>query len=154
MLYTDDKFSGQWISIQWRHNKRDGVSNHRRFDCLLNCLSRRRSKKHQNSAPVAFVRASHWWPVDSPHKGPVRRKMFPFDDAIMSIYQHTTEGLSHCSAETSTTSHNHYTHDDVIKWKHFPRYWPFVRVIHRSRWIPRTKASDAEFWCFLWSASE
>ena len=24
------------------------------------------------------------------------------------------------------------THDDVIKWKHFPRYWPFVRGIHRS----------------------
>ena len=23
-------------------------------------------------------------------------------------------------------------HDDVIKWKHFPRYWPFVRRIHRS----------------------
>ena len=45
-------------------------------------------------------------------------------------------------------------HDDVIKWKHFPRHWPFVRGIHRSRWIPRTKASDAELWCFLWSASE
>ena len=39
-------------------------------------------------------------------------------------------------------------HDDVIKWKHFPRYWPFVRRIHRS------KASNAELWCFLWSASE
>ena len=25
-----------------------------------------------------------------------------------------------------------YLHDDVIKWKHFPRYWPFVRGIHRS----------------------
>ena len=25
-----------------------------------------------------------------------------------------------------------YTHDDVIKWKHFPRNWPFVREIHRS----------------------
>ena len=25
-----------------------------------------------------------------------------------------------------------YCHDDVIKWKHFPRYWPFVRGIHRS----------------------
>ena len=25
-----------------------------------------------------------------------------------------------------------YRHDDVIKWKHFPRYWPFVRGIHRS----------------------
>ena len=24
-------------------------------------------------------------------------------------------------------------HDDVIKWKHFPRYWPFVRGIHRSQ---------------------
>ena len=23
-------------------------------------------------------------------------------------------------------------HDDVIKWKHFPRYWPFVRGMHRS----------------------
>ena len=23
-------------------------------------------------------------------------------------------------------------HDDVIKWKHFPRYWPFVQGIHRS----------------------
>ena len=25
-----------------------------------------------------------------------------------------------------------HSHDDVIKWKHFPRYWPFVRGIHRS----------------------
>ena len=24
------------------------------------------------------------------------------------------------------------SHDDVTKWKHFPRYWPFVRGIHRS----------------------
>ena len=29
-------------------------------------------------------------------------------------------------------SRNTRTHDDVIKWKHFPRYWPFVRGIHRS----------------------
>ena len=28
----------------------------------------------------------------------------------------------------STVNHNH---DDVIKWKHFPCYWPFVRGIHR-----------------------
>ena len=25
-----------------------------------------------------------------------------------------------------------FVHDDVIKWKYFPRYWPFVRGIHRS----------------------
>ena len=30
----------------------------------------------------------------------------------------------------------------------------FVRGNHRSRWIPHRKASDAELWCFLWSASE
>ena len=39
-------------------------------------------------------------------------------------------------------------HDDVIKWKHFPHYWPFVRGIPGHRWIPHTKASDAELWCF------
>ena len=39
--------------------------------------------KHQSSASLAFVRIIHRWPVNSPHKGPVTRKMFPFDDVIM-----------------------------------------------------------------------
>ena len=43
-------------------------------------------------------------------------------------------------------------YDDVIIWKHFPRYWPFVWGIHRSP-IPLSKASDAEL-CFIWSAPE
>ena len=43
-------------------------------------------------------------------------------------------------------------HDDVIKWKHFLCYWPFVCTSHR--WIPCTKASDADLWCFHWSAPE
>ena len=43
-----------------------------------------------------------------------------------------------------------WAHDDVIKWKHFPRNWPFVRGIHRSRWIPHTKATDAELWLFFY----
>ena len=45
--------------------------------------SRRRSKKHQSSASLAFVRGIHRWPVNSPHKGPVTRKMFPFDDVMV-----------------------------------------------------------------------
>ena len=36
-------------------------------------------------------------------------------------------------------------HDDVIKWKHFPSYSPFVGL----RWILRTKASGDELWCFF-----
>ena len=40
-------------------------------------------RKHQSSAILAFVRGIHRRPVNSPHKGPVTRKMFPFDDVIM-----------------------------------------------------------------------
>ena len=42
-------------------------------------------RKHQSSALLAFVRGIHRWPVNSPHKGPVTRKMFPFDDVIMYL---------------------------------------------------------------------
>ena len=47
-----------------------------------------------------------------------------------------------------------FTHDDVIKWKHFPRYWSLVRGFTGHRWIPHPKASDAELWCFLWCTPE
>ena len=40
-------------------------------------------RKHQSSASLAFVRGMPRWPVNSRHKGPVKRKMFPFDDVIM-----------------------------------------------------------------------
>ena len=40
-------------------------------------------RKFQSSASLAFVRGIHRWPVNSPHKGSVTRKMFPFDDVIM-----------------------------------------------------------------------
>ena len=39
-------------------------------------------RKHQSSTSLAFVRGIHQWPMNSPHKGPVTRKMFPFDDVI------------------------------------------------------------------------
>ena len=39
-------------------------------------------RKHQSSASLAFVRGIHREPDNSPHKGPVTRKMFPFDDVI------------------------------------------------------------------------
>ena len=40
-------------------------------------------RKHQSFASLASVRGIHLWPVNSPHKRPVTRKMFPFDDDIM-----------------------------------------------------------------------
>ena len=44
-------------------------------------------RKHQSSASLAFVGGIHRWPVNTPHKGPVTRSMFPFDDVVM--IQHT-----------------------------------------------------------------
>ena len=40
-------------------------------------------RKHESSASLAFVRGIHRGPVNSPHKWPVTRKVFPFDDVIM-----------------------------------------------------------------------
>ena len=42
-------------------------------------------RKHESSASLAFVRRIHRGPVNSPHKWPVTRKMFPFDDVIMEV---------------------------------------------------------------------
>ena len=86
-----------------------------------------------------LVRGIHRWPVVSPNQYPVSGTLW----VIIVVV----------SLEKPLDMQSRF-HDDVIKWKHFPRNWPFVRGIHRSRWIPHTKASDAELWCFLWSASE
>ena len=60
-------------SLQWRYN---GVSNHQPHDCLSSVYSVADQRKHQSSASLAFVRGIHRWPVNSPHKGPVKRKCF------------------------------------------------------------------------------
>ena len=146
-------------------------------------------RKHQSSASLAFVPGIHRGPVNSPHKWPVMRKIFPFDDVIMIttkaniqinglVQDCSIQGCYGVGRKNSLTFPWHFpdcqhkfqslsqyipcgdfsnifkTHDDVIKWKHFPRYWPFVRDIHRPRWIPPTKASDAGLWWFLWSTSD
>ena len=55
---------------------------------------------------------------------------------------------------TERSAQNGFIHDGVIKWKHFPHYWPFVRGSTGRRWIPLTKATDVELWCFLWSVPQ
>ena len=72
------------VPLQTRHNGCDGVSQHQPHDCLLKRLFRRRSIRNQSSASLAFVRGIHRWPVNSPHKGPVTWKMFPYDHVIMN----------------------------------------------------------------------
>ena len=120
---------------------------------------------------LAFVKGIHQWPVNSPYKGPVPRKMFPLDDVIMYYLSKTVFKFPRANRfkvhrvpllniqelftlnqqwnlyiltgvpdmvhrETPATFglqyNNFHQHDDVIKCKHFPRYWPFVPRIHQS----------------------
>ena len=56
-------------------------------------------RKHQSSASLAFVREIHRGPVNFPHKWAVTRKMFPFDDVIMKMWQaiaRTSGTSTHC----------------------------------------------------------
>ena len=60
-------------------------------------------RKHQSSASVAFVWGIHRGPVNSPHKWPVTRKMFPFDDVIMHMkyfkhimFHYSFQGVHFC----------------------------------------------------------
>ena len=72
-------------TLQWRHN---GA-----ITCQISGLtivysivySDADQRKHQSSASLTFLRGNHGGPVNSPHKWPVMRRMFPFDDVIMEI---------------------------------------------------------------------
>ena len=59
-------------------------------------------KENISSASLAFVRGIHRWPVNSPHKWPVMRKMFPFNDVIMkSSDQWSSQQEAHLCGQRS-----------------------------------------------------
>ena len=62
-------------------------------------------RKHQSSTSLAFVRGIHQSSVNSTYKGPITRKMFPFDGVIMYAPK----------CEMTRKQHNH-THGDVKNW--------------------------------------
>ena len=69
--------------LQCHHNGHGGVSNHQPLDCLLNCLFKLRLKKTSKLCVTGLCAGNSPVTVKSPHKGPVTRKMFSLDDAIM-----------------------------------------------------------------------
>ena len=74
--------------LEWRHNERDGVSNHRRLVCLLNRLFRCTSKKTSKLRVTGLCEGNSPVVGGCLHKGPVTRKMFPFNDVIMRSKGH------------------------------------------------------------------
>ena len=57
------------------------------------------------------------------------RKSTDFHYSLITKFQTKSKPTFSLNAYTHIAQNSH---DDVIKWKHFPRYWPFVRWIHRS----------------------
>ena len=94
------------VTLHWRHNDHDGVSNHQPHGCLLNRLFRPRSKKTSKLCVTGLCAGNSRGPVNSPHKWPVTRKMFPSDDVIMN-----TESVS--------ISWHHCLHQHIIVYHGF-----------------------------------
>ena len=65
-------------TLQWLHNGRHSVSNHQPQIVFSTVYFDTVQRKNQSSTSLAFVP-----PVNSPHKWPVTKKLFPFDDVIM-----------------------------------------------------------------------
>ena len=116
----------------WRHNGHDSVSNHQPRDCFLSRSVHLDTdqRKHQSSASLAFVWGIHRGPVNSPHKWPVTRKMFPFDDVIMIYIDSDMELLA--MALNSALSNSSAI---VVIWA--PSQYPKRRLFVRSRKVSK-----------------
>ena len=81
--------------------------------------------KYQSSASLAFVRGIHRRPMNSPHKWPVTRKIFPSDDVIMSFAAFLTCRISAlwntrmCHFINSTQ----YSDSHIGFWSRYSVYW-------------------------------
>ena len=96
-------------------------------------------RKHQSPASLAFVRGIHRGPVNSSHKGPVTRKILPFDDVIMCYFTSTSvkmmnryasvwprEFISKISAWDATTD-SVSTYHSQSRVTNSPAPWPDAR---------------------------
>ena len=84
-------------TLRWRHNDHAGVSNHQPHGCLLNRLFRHRSKKTSKLRVTGLCAGNSPGPVNSPHKGTVTRKMFPFEDVTMKKWCNAPSATIFCA---------------------------------------------------------
>ena len=153
-----------WCPIfKWSYSFEDRASQIepvRKFACIFDNLSMLITEKttelHISGPPS--VREIHRRPVDSLHTGPVMRIAF-------MLWRHRSRRMSVKVWLSASCEWN-------IDWFHVCTQLVPCNMMTSSngnifcaaghlcgeftgpRWIPRTKASDAELWCFLWSASE
>ena len=78
-------------------------SNHWHLDCWLDQpFVQAQIKENISSTSLAFVRGIHRWPVDSPHKGPLTRELFPFNYFIIISSIPGVDAPPPCVARPST----------------------------------------------------
>ena len=73
-----------YLSVQWRNNGRDGVSNHQPHDYWLNRLFRRSSKSTSKLRVYGLCQINSPGAVESPTQRASNAEMFPFDDVFMT----------------------------------------------------------------------
>ena len=105
------------------------------------------SNINRSTLPINFHHENKG-PVNSPHKWPVTRKMFSFDSVIIcsDLFRNVIYKVNNTGhvVPTMTSSNANIFRVTGLLCGEFPGH----------RGIPRTKASDAELWFFLWSAPE
>ena len=137
--------------LHWRHNDHDGVSNYQPYDCLRIRFFRHRSKKTSKLRVTGLCVGNSPGPVNSPHKGPVSRKMFPFDDVIMHIGKvHRRQPIIWTNAGTMLTVHLgvNFREIEITIWQFLHKKmnlnmssrerWPFYLVLNMlkiSHWV-------------------
>ena len=95
-------------------------------------------RKHQSSASLAFVRGIHRGPVNFPHKWPVTRKMFPFDDVIMKNHNLcTTSILFHCQSWPRPTQIVFIVTSMAVVWLNRIRAWVIYYIFYMM-WLCNT----------------
>ena len=88
------KSIGCKIALRWRHNGRDGVSNHQRLYCLLNCLFRHRSKKTSKLRVTGLCAGNSPGIGEFPAQKVSNTENVTFDDVIMKSQSTKQDGLN------------------------------------------------------------
>ena len=160
-MYTDRATSSRCLKISWRQNRRQVISNHQADSLHKYHVTTIKQTISEGGCEVGNPLVSLLWTSPSFHDDnascPVPEvlhvlNLFLFLLLLFRLllglnvttqhvdgerqhpqghhWRHGTRHQDHRALATHTVC-NGGTHDDVIKWKHFPRYWPFVRGIHR-----------------------
>ena len=105
-------------SLQWRHNKRDGVSNHQPHGCLLNRLFRRRSKKTSNFRVIGLCEGN------SPVAGEFPAQSASYAENVSIWWRHrvafwcvTPPHYTETEMSSFWWNYHHWLHWKLSKWQ-------------------------------------